>query len=322
MGTLVFSLDQGWANGVTAARDYLAVRRIATALTPLNAVRDGRGGKAYDVCVGITPSGNSWGGLLAVLDQCVNSGLPFVLDVVSSDVLCMGRGNWCCPWNLSHGVARSVFEVIELGARYGAWMRGFRFHEVNSLTWTMQYRREWLARIADQLPYDSFRQQVHLEPFVAFARQTGRFVIWSDPVWSGMGNNVPEVTAGEQLIRDLTDRYPGTVIPMYANNLGGPATENAYWPYLWPVFRPGTRGWGLSNQSWIIPDATALGRWAQRALRGGASVVQFEPAWFWFKLPVGSFTDASEAAYTADPAWADRGSPLPSLQTLTAALAA
>ncbi len=198
-------------------------------------------------------------------------------------------------------------------------LRGFRFHEINATTWSPKAHPEWWAGRTDRLPYDGFRSQLHAEPFVALAKQTGRWVAWCDPVWSAMGNPQPEVTQGEQLIRNLITAYPQTVIPVYSTNLGGPATAPpACYPYLWPVMQGPYRGWGLSGQAYGV-DPAVVAQWARRALHDGA-LLHLEPisAWFWF--PPLAFTSAADAAYTIDPAWSGRGTPLPAFATLTAAL--
>ena len=56
--------------------------------------------------------------------------------------------------------------------------------------------------------------------------------------------------------------------------------------------------------------------WTRQARRVRCRYIQFEPAWYFFRLPRGTF---GRECYVDKPGWEDRGNPLPAFNRLRAA---
>ncbi len=123
----------------------------------------------------------------------------------------------------------------------------------------------------------------------------------------------------------LTEIFRGVVIVTYANN----EPEEKSLPRLnnWHTAverfaADGAAGFGLSNQSWMrkeewscpIGDIIA---WTQQARTLKCPLIQFEPSWYFFALPGGSF---AREDYVKDPVWKNAGAPRATFEELKSVL--
>ncbi|MHB1000361.1 MAG: hypothetical protein ACYC27_14060 [Armatimonadota bacterium] len=75
---LIFHIDCGPGNGVAVIGDNTSVQRICHFLKPLR--------EKYDVYVLINPQGKNKENLEKVLNHLVACDMPFVFDILSSDI--------------------------------------------------------------------------------------------------------------------------------------------------------------------------------------------------------------------------------------------
>jgi len=319
--TLVFSLDQGFGNGVVVQRDLAAVKRAAKALEPLRS--------KFDVAVLLNPMVSDSAGFERVLDTLVSAKMPFVLDVYTSDGFTLGNcAEQCKPHDPSHGVTISIERLADYRKRYGKWLAGLRIMEVFAEDFTIRQAKttnpEWL-RPCEKAPSDSFFQPEIAERYISFARDNGMFVQWSDWHWFVFADWDAPQKEHEAKVTALLRKYPGVVTLTYANNEPNSDSEKRYpgWErFVAKIKAGGTARVGLSDQSWLSKDANTcpiddIIRWARSALDKGCRYVQFEPAWYFLKLPSGTFDVQS---YSSDSQWKDAGGATPNLTRLTEAL--
>ncbi len=307
---LIFSLDQGFGNGIVVHDDQVALTRIIAALKPLQS--------RYEVRVLLNPMVKDRAKLLRVLDTLAARQMPFVLDAWSSDAQTLGS---CSDQNASHdprhGLTASIEDLLALKKRYGRWFSGIRFTEVFAQDFTVRAVRstnpEW-GRPCWKMPEDSFFSESIAEDLLRFARQHGLTVEWSDWHWSRLHPWDEPQKKHEQYLRRLLKQYPGIVTVAYANN--EPNEDSVRRLPDWeqtvkPFADDGAAGFGLSCQSWLRrveteTPAEDMIAWTLSALDRGAALVQYEPVWYFFRLPRGTF---EVEGYSARPAWVDRGLP-------------
>jgi len=120
---LIFSIDQGFGNGIVASGNVEALNRMVSALEPLRA--------KYEVSVLLNPMIKDQARLKTVLDALVAKKMPFVLDVYSSDSFTLGaNGPANAPFDSSHGHSISMDQLATFKESYGAWLVGLRFMEI------------------------------------------------------------------------------------------------------------------------------------------------------------------------------------------------
>lgn len=318
--TLVFSIDQGFGNGVVVQDDQVALKRIITALKPLSA--------RYRVYVLLNPMVADRKKLNSVLDTLVAGKMPFVFDVYSSDSMTLGScAEHCKPHDPNHGISISIDDLRAYKKRCGEWLAGIRFMEVFSQDFVIRAVKttnpEW-ALPCWKLPKDSFFQPETAEKYLQFARENSMFVQFSDWHWFAFAEWDAPQKENEAGLSALLRKYRRLVTVTYANNEpdGQSPKRLPDWEKCIAKFKnDGAAGLGLSDQSWLSNDQTCpvedIISWARSALDKGFGYVQFEPAWYFFKLPRGSF---GLQDYTKDAAWADRGTATANLVALEKAL--
>jgi len=319
--TLVFSLDQAFGNGIVVHNDQVALQRIIDAILPLQA--------KYDVYVLLNPMVANKSYVTDVLDTLTDNGVPFVLDAISSDAETLGSCTmevregmpvaFNAPEDAYHGITIDLSEVEAYKTTYGSYFAGMRFMELFHHDWAIRAVQstnpEW-AEPCWKLPEDGFFHTDLAEPYIQFAHEHDMFVEWADLHWFTFRPWDPPQEGHEQELADLASKYPDTIVVTYDNNeAGAPATRLNDWHTAVTSFvQDGARGIGLSNQSWMTdcgfddmncPVSNIL-TWTLSGLEQELSFVQFEPAWYFFELPRGSF---GYEDYTTDTAWAGRGNP-------------
>jgi len=306
--TLVFDIDQGFGNGIVVHCDKLAVNRIAKALEPLK--------KTYKVCALVNPMVAYREKFTSILDVLVKNDLPFVFDVYTSDAQTLGScSTQNKPYDPRHGVTISLSDLQAFKKRYKKHLAGLRFTEVFSQDFTVRAVKttnpEW-ALPCWKLPDDAFFQPQIAKDFLRFAKDNKMFVQWSDWHWFEFAGWDALQKEHEAKLSTILCEFPGLVIVTYANN---EPSENSVprlnnWEKSITRFIKGAAaGCGLSDQSWLRKnDITCpvddIIKWAQSALEKDCRFIQFEPAWYFFKLPRGTF---GVEDYVSDPKWADRG---------------
>lgn len=318
---LVFSIDQGFGNGIVVNRDTAAVERIAAAIKPLR--------PQYRVYALLNPQLRNRADLDAVAETCVRCDLPIVLDVCSSDALTLGTSTaFNAPADGPHGITITVEDLAGYRRKLGSRLAGIRVMEPFSMDFTLQAIRttnpEWKGKNW-VLPADDFWQAGLIRPYLQFARDHEMFVQFSDWHWSRFAPWDGRQAAREQGLRELLREFPGLITVTYANNQ--PEEKAALWLQNWhEAFRPfvsdGAKDFGLSDQSWLRNDEMRcppedIVAWARRALELNCRLIQFEPVWYFFKLPRGSF---GRSDYTKDRQWHDAGAPTPAFRVLRDAL--
>ncbi|MGC8863438.1 MAG: BNR-4 repeat-containing protein [Armatimonadota bacterium] len=291
--TVAFSLDQGFGNGAVVQGNLRAVRRIVQALKPLQS--------RYRVCVIVNPMVADREKFDAVLDALACDEMPFVLDVYTSDALTLGScSEQNRPYDPRHGISVSLEDLESYKKRYQKWFIGIRFAEVFAQDFTVRAVKttnpEW-ALPCWKLPSDSYFRADLAEKYLRFARREGLFVQWSDWHWYEFADWDKPQESHEAELAGLLKKYPGLVTITYANNepQNASAGRLAYWERAVAKFlSSGAAGYGLSNQSWLCEDEQAcpiedIIEWTKSALERGCRLIQFEPVWYFFDLPRGTF---------------------------------
>jgi hypothetical protein len=318
---LVFSLDQGFGNGIVVNADRAGTRRICRAVKSLR--------PAYEVCLLLNPQVADKRSFDTVLDVLVAEGVPFVFDVYSSDSQTLGTSTaWNAPADGPHGISITIEALAAYRTKYPRHLAGLRFMEIFAEDFTNRAIRttnpEWNTagwKLAD----DAFFQPAMARPFLKFARDHALFVQWSDWHWSRFAPWDAPLKQQEDTFVGLLSEFPGLVTVTYANNephsASSPRLKN-WQEAVQPFVRSGARDIGLSDQAWMRdPEVSCppeeLVTWALQAVRLGCRYLQFEPVWYFFKLPRPS---GGREIYTDSPAWRDSGAALPAFEQLRSAL--
>jgi hypothetical protein len=291
---LVFSIDQGFGNGIVSNGNVEALNQMVTALEPLWA--------KYEVSVLLNPMIRDKERLKAVLEALVRLKMPFVLDVISSDSFTLGaNGPANAPFDSSHGLSISVEQLAELKTTYGASLVGLRFMEIFGQDYgirAMKTTNPELKRPGDKLPADTFFRPDLAEGFIRFAKEHDMFVQWADFGWMPFSPWDKEMPNYTEQVKALLRKYPGVVTVTYNNNEPNEASLprlNTWHTAVEHFPNVGAAGYGLSNQSWLHnftymdTKPEEIVAWTQSALDKNCRLIQFEPAWYFFNLPAGTF---------------------------------
>jgi hypothetical protein len=292
--SLIFSIDQGFGNGIVATGNVEALNRMVTALEPLRA--------KYEVSVLLNPMIQDKQRLKLMLDALVARKMPFVFDVYSSDSFTLGaNGPANAPFDSSHGQSISVEQLEAFKASYGASLMGLRFMEIFGQDYgirAMKTTNPELKRPGDKLPADTFFRSDLAEAFIRFAKEHAMFVQWADFGWMPFSPWDKEMPNYTQQVKALLRKHPGVVTVTYNNNEPNEASipRLSIWHTAVESFpKDGAAGYGLSNQSWLhnftytdTKPEEIIG-WTQSAFDKNCRLIQFEPAWYFFNLPAGTF---------------------------------
>lgn len=305
---LIFSMDQAFGNGIVVQNDQVAVKRIVQELEPLK--------KQYDVYILLDPEVKDKSRLENTLTTLKKLKMPFVLDVYTSDAYTIGScSEFNAPYDNSHALSISMEYLAALKTKYGKYLAGLRFMEVFGQDFTVRAIKttnpEW-GRPAEKIPSDNVFQEKYAEQFIKFAKENRMFLQWADFHWYAAASYDAQQKEYEKIVSKLLKKYPGVVTITYNNNepLEQSVPKLDTWQKVVEGFaKDGAAGYGLSDQSWIRSDPMKtspdeIAAWAMSALKNGCKMIQFEPVWYFFNLPFGSFELKS---YTDLPEWKDRG---------------
>jgi hypothetical protein len=292
---LVFSIDQGFGNGLVVNGDVEAVGRICTALRALR--------PRYDVFALFNPQVQDKRRLEAALDRAVREDVPFYLVVQSSDGMTLG--SWSPPnaaADPTHGITIGLPQLKEYKLRYGKALAGIQFFEVFSQDFTLRAGRTkepgWIDTHWKLPPAkDGFFRPDLAAPYLNFARAQHLQVQWSDWHWTHFATWDTDQKPQEEQFKKLLGQFRGLITVCYANN--EPQEQSAARLMNWheamqPFVQAGAKDFGLSCQSWLRKDETRtpvkdLIDWSRRALDLGCTMIQYEPVWYFFKAPRGVF---------------------------------
>ncbi len=309
---LIFSMGQNFGNGPAENADIVAVSRMIGHLQQFQPLY-----RVYAV-LNVTQANRTT--LSTTLNALRDNGIPFLLDVYSSDVLTNSRAQ--DVYDVQHGIPLSPTDLLDLKASYGPAFAGIRVFEVFAMNFTVfacKNGNNFCSGFSANLPSDTFFQASILEPFMQFARDNGMFVLFEDPYWffdHQNSNPLLQQAQNEQDLKTLLTSYPGLTTVMYANNEAHSQSVPQFG--LWqsamrPFVAAGAKGMGVGDQAWIcsadigISNETdcpvnTLISWAHDALSTGSIALETEPYWYWWDLPKGQIelptgvTGASAAA--------------------------
>ena len=291
---LLFSIDQGFGNGVGAIGDLEIVSNMVNAISPLK--------EKYRVAVLLNPMLKDKVKLEGILDKLKSVQMPFVFDVYSSDSYTLGFN---CPANdpydPSHGQSISMEQLKAYKEKYRELLVGLRFMEIFGQDYTVRATKttnpEW-KRSNDKIPDDNFFRADLVEQYIKFCAENRMFLQWADFGWGEYAPWDKEVPEYEIVVGKLLKKYPGVVTVTYNNNEPEEASLGRLdtWQIAVQKFvDKGADGFGLSNQSWLRnhhhmeTSPQEIIDWTKSAIDKGCSLIQFEPVWYFFNLPVGSF---------------------------------
>lgn len=278
---LIFSIDQGFPNGMVINKDTKALQGIIDAVRPLR--------EYYDVYLLLNPMVKR-DALYCMLDYMYGK-IPFVFDVLSSDTYTLGHLNE--PYNRETLQSISVEEMIEVKERYGEFFAGIRLFELIGQDCIRQDKVGTNPNI--------IRQYLH------FAKDNGMFAQWGDFYWGG------ESCYYQDDFNPLLKEYSDILTVVYSNN-GVYRLANGMGMAKGYALAYGAE-WGLSNQSWFWSEKTrqsekaippsVVSRFVAKYFAEGATMIQFESCWAFFKLALGdmkhnnyrSFTPTGEGTY-------------------------
>jgi hypothetical protein len=318
---LIFSVDQGFGNGIVVNDDQAAIGRIIDAVQPLR--------KRYDVYLLLNPMVADHEKFNHILDIIAAGHMPFMLDVYTSDGETLGSSTpQNAPFDGAHGITISLDNLRKYKTKFGKLFSGLRFMEVFAQDFTVRAIKttnpEW-ALPGMKMPPDAFFQPQKAEVLIRFAKENRMFVQFSDWHWIELaGWDKPQIK-NEKELSAILRKYPGVVTVTYANNEPNEDSVKriGYWRKSVEKFvADGAAGCGLSDQSWLRKNevncpVSDIIEWAKSALEQECRMIEFEPAWYFFKLPIGSF---GVQEYVTDPTWRDRGYPTHNMSKLVTSL--
>lgn len=351
---LVFSLDQGFSNGLvrygTSTPEMRAVYgRVLQSLKELQVKYD-----VYALVNPIIANKTDHLNLYNILDLITAQGISFYLEVYSSDntTITAYQPSLNNVSNVKYGLgpvvsggAAGTVSLQAIHNRYGRLFAGIRIFETGSLDFAeSECIRTSSCSVAippDQIVPDYFNVAA-AEPYVAFAKANQKSVLLGDLLWVAPWDDGRTWKPGDSISRfrngvaTLAQRYPGTIYTMYDTNesYGAAMRSGLHRITDWNRYLQfsGTKGIALSNQSWACDrkpgfhsancPAEYIALWTGDALRNkSAAVVQFEPFWYLFKWPLGVMADAVQPLDLSAPQNADLGAPTPNLCLLAGSLA-
>jgi hypothetical protein len=352
---LVFELDEGWGDGIIQNQDTVALQRMIANLKAFQ-------GK-YEVYALLPAAAANRENLTNILDVLQANGIPFLLEAESSDTIQFNNNAANTPYDASHGFGSSVAELQALKAKYGNEFAGIRFMEVfgenQQIVGCKLFGASWCNKFTNFIPSDNFFEKSLIEPYIAFAHQSGMFVLFGDHFWAANYNPQNDTYDGlpyfsstatvtpsifnstikqpqnEKDIQALAAAYPGTIVALYDNNDGaGGVDDSAAKIGTWEsqIIKPfistgGFKGFGLSDQSWLCSEYYSSD--------GSACPVSGIVSWAQQALAAGATVIETEPYwfwfnmpagsipvynYTTDPQWANRGYATSNLQALATAL--
>jgi hypothetical protein len=155
-----------------------------------------------------------------------------------------------------------------------------------------------LKRPGDKLPADTFFRPDLAEGFIRFAKEHAMFVQWADFGWMPFSPWDKEMPRYTEQVKGLLRQHPGVVTVTYNNNEPNEASIprlSTWHTAVESLPKDGAAGYGLSNQSWLHnftymdTKPEEIIAWTQSALDKDCGLIQFEPAWYFFNLPAGTF---------------------------------
>jgi hypothetical protein len=325
---LLFNLDQGFPMGIVETNDLNGLDRILSVLDELK-------GK-YDVYAIFSPLTAKTNNLHDALRSAATHHLRFFLDVYTSDAMTIG--NILTPANSqadpSHALTLSLdgLKALKADKEIGPYFAGIRIFEVMAEDFTVKTclaqkggkQVDWCDHFQRNVTTADVFKRDTAKAVLDFAKSNDMLVFWSDWKWDS------QTEAQQKTIVDLLSGgdYRDTVILAYANNLPNEVarSDDSDWQRWFAKYSPmvgrSVRGIGLSDQAWLCDTDIAcpvpvIQNWAERAIKAGATAIQFEPTNYFFELAKG----ANRVGYPNSAQWREvSGRPSEQLVLLASAL--
>ncbi|MBN1331790.1 hypothetical protein JW978_02790 [Candidatus Dojkabacteria bacterium] len=293
---LVFNIDQGFSNGLVNVTDNeTMMKNITDSLKTLQS--------EYEVAIQINPIHKDKTKTTKVLDYFASNNIPFYLVVYSSDTFTLGNtaNSVVSPYDAKRGVSVSDAELSQYKTKYGDKFKGITVFEVFSFDFTIRVCKttnpEWCDSSWD-LPYNSFFRSEYLDKYAQFASKNDMTLFFADWYWYKFQSSDTTQKSYEVKLNTISQKYPNTIVVGYDNNEPDNASHGRVGTWQDAVsFVSKKKGIGLSDQAWICSDETScdidiINQWADSALTNGATILSFEPVWYFWNLPKGSMSES------------------------------
>jgi hypothetical protein len=288
--TVMFSLDQGFINGLIANAHQpgwpAAMQRILDVLLYFS--------RRFTVCALLSPTikDSLKDRLERVLDALHEAGVPFAFEVYASDIgtMCQEQPRFStsvcgcppqehhCPEarryqsmvRHPHGTSDDHRYLDYYAEKYKGTFIGMRIFEILSLHWA-----SWVKANCERVPWPSTPyDQAVMREYLDFARDHRLFVFWTDNKWNNpyeyfypaCESAVP-IRVVRQDVRLLAEDYPGLMYLGYSNNEGVRThSGHGYYPHNYRLTNwhrrlegiGNLKGTALSNQTWTTDGHTML----------------------------------------------------------------
>lgn len=312
--SLIFSVDQGWINGITQTKDLVGLDRMIAAIKPLQS--------KYQVFLLYSPINSDPLKIKAVLDKFKGAHIPFIFDAMTSDARVAALGNPSFTFNKVadpvHGLILTVAQLQNYKDNYGELFAGVRVMEpfvvdrgVRNCTGRLapnEVRPAWCKEFTTFYtanPGETFFKKSNIENILAFAKKNNMFAIISDAEFPIADSPILQEKQWSVDLTELLGRYPAMVVLNYetlnidlSDNTPG-NTLHGWNQRLKNYVTPSSNFFGLSNQQYckLAGSDTADNyidcpmdiktKWTTLAFEQGAVLVQFEPSWWFLQFPKG-----------------------------------
>jgi hypothetical protein len=288
---LLFDVDQGWPSGIIEKNDMDGLDRILGILKKFT--------NRYDVYAIFSPLTARRETFNGALRRSVAQGVPFVLDVYTSDATALGNtfmeANSGADPKRALTIALDDLKALKSDRDLGPYFKGIRIFEVLAVDFTVSTcaakpRVSWCDKFKKNVTTQPIFDRKIAKTLLDFAKENGMFVFWSDWLWDY------HTARQQRVLQSLLRRgdYRDTVVLAYANNLPyeesrSDSTGWNRWLKTYEPMRRVVRGFGMSNQAWTCRTAVAcptqvLLDWVDRATDANVVALQFEPAFYFFEL--------------------------------------
>jgi len=294
---LIFSIDQVVSNGILVNDDQIAIKNIIDSLKPLK--------EYYSVYLLLDPMIKDKSKLYNTLDTMKKYNQDFVFDVMTSDVQALSGHlpDLIDPFDKYHGLVIPIEELESIKKKYPENFAGIRFMEQFGADFSTRCAKnkdlteQWVEDYRKfPIPEDDYLQGKNIEMYLKFCKENNIFAQWTDFHWYAFSDWDKAQIKNEEILSDAIKKYPNTTIVCYSNNepleLSVPKVDYFDDAFKGIAEKGGILGTGLSNQSWIRANpaetkSEEIIAWCESAFKKGCILIQFEPAFYFFNIPIG-----------------------------------
>jgi len=320
--SVIFSLDQGYANGLLRYQEGQNPAIYQNVLNALVAFKNAN----YNLSVVINPIDNDPVGLSQTLDFLTNNGISFYLDVYASDTATIGlvESNLTSPLvstptsnYFNQGLSVDLTTLSQIKTKYKNSFAGIRIFETGGFDYICSQNpsQSGCPNNSSSTRNVNFFNEALVKQYVDFAHSVNMKALLVDymfiPIW-GQSKSGGTYSRFNTAVSDLVSQQadPNTLVFAYENNevsLAGGSPLHRINSWNQATLRvPGSAGLGISNQAWMCSNKPGFDTfncppeyfeiWTASAfMKQGGSVVQFEPFWTFFNWPMGSIANSIPA---------------------------